>query len=140
MESPDNTAAVIYSVSTGNGIMKLSPAEWAYLEKRANLIRVWPWVGGVLLLLIVAFTAWLWFTVPYFVNPWAVFAALKSGTVPDSTLGVMAAMLPVVMLTLLAFAALMVFLMFVTLFNERRLIRFIQRQVESPDNEDNAPR
>ena len=118
--------------------MKLSPAERSYLEKRAKLIRAWPWIGGVLLLLIIAFTAWLWVTVPYFVDPWAVFAALKSGSVPVSTLAVMAAMLPVVMLTLLAFAALVVILMFVTLFNEHRLIRFIERESESPDIDQGA--
>jgi hypothetical protein len=100
----------------------------SFLEKRRRLTRLWPWVGSMLLLLLVALAAWLWVSVPWLINPWAVSAALESATLTDSTRTLMAAMLPVVMLTLLLVVAVMIVLAFAAFSNERRLIQLLRRQ------------
>lgn len=112
--------------------MKLSAEERLFVEKREILTRRWPWVGGILLLLLATLTVWLWLTVPYLVNPWAVSAGFASGTMPESTTLLMAAMLPVVMLTLLVMIAIVVTLAFVAFHNERRLIGLVQRLLNTP--------
>ncbi|GAA3531180.1 hypothetical protein [Zobellella aerophila] len=106
--------------------MKLSAAELSFVEKREKLTRYWPLFGGFILLLLVVLAIWLWVKVPYMVNPWVVAAGLKTGTLPESTLVLMAAMLPIMMLTFLVFAVAVVLLAFAAVSNERKLIGFIQ--------------
>lgn len=112
--------------------MKLSPEESLYIARRASLIRHWPWVGSILLLLVIAFTAWLWWSVPHLINPWAVTADLRSGTLTDAGILLMAALLPVVTLSFLVFVALTIVLAFAAFANERRLLDIINRQPAPP--------
>ncbi|WP_417616081.1 hypothetical protein [Oceanisphaera sp.] len=111
--------------------MKLSSEESLYLARRARLIHHWPWMGKILLALVIALTAWLWTSTPHLVNPWAVAADLQSGTLPESSLPLMAALLPMMTLTLLLFIVLAIGLAFSAFANERRLIRIINRRLAS---------
>jgi len=108
-------------------MMSRSPADTLYLAKRERLAKSWPVAGGIILLLLAALAAWLWLKTPYLINPWLVFEHIKSGTLPESTATVMVAMLPIVVLTLLVFAAVVVLLVFAALANERRIIRLLRR-------------
>lgn len=108
--------------------MKLSPAERLYVEKRERLTKLWPAFGAGVLLMLAALALWLWLRVPYFANPWAVAEALESGGLPESTITLMAAMLPVVVLMFLVFALAVVLLTFVAFSNERRLIQLVRRE------------
>ncbi|WP_116474937.1 hypothetical protein [Zobellella maritima] len=112
--------------------MKLSPEESLFVARRAALTSHWPWVGGVLLLLVIAFAAWLWWSVPHLINPWAVTADLQSGALSDTTIPLMAALLPVVTLTFLVFVALTIVMAFAAFANERRLIDIINRGLAPP--------
>jgi len=114
-------------------MMSLSHLEWSFLEKRSKLIRNWPWVGGGLLILLIALTIWLCVSVPYLVRPWMVAAGLKSGTLPHSTQLVMAELLPIVVLMFVTSAAIMVVYCFVAFSNERKLIQIIRWQVASQE-------
>ena len=100
----------------------------AYLKKRSKLIRRWPLVGGCLLFLLFLFAVWLWFSIPYLIDPWAVSSAIQAGSLSDSMKTLMAALLPVAVLTLLALTASLLAFVFVAFRNERKLIRMIRQQ------------
>ena len=107
--------------------MTLTTAERSYIKKRERLTRYWPFAGGGILALLFVLSIWLWIEVPHMINPWAVSASLKQGILAESTASLMAAILPVIMLTLLIFAGIVVILAFVAFANEHRLIRLVRR-------------
>jgi len=107
--------------------MKLTAKEIAYIEKREKRAKHWPLVGTCALAMVVGYGYWLWVTMPHLINPWAVMKSIEAGTLTDSRMSMMAAMLPVVMATLLVFVLVVVLLWFVSFRNEYRLIRLIQK-------------
>ena len=109
--------------------MSLSQAESLFVEKREKLTRLWPTFGFGTLIVLAAFAFWLWVEVPHLINPWGVGVSLEKGTLPESTMILMAAMLPIVMLFLIAVAGAIVILAFVAFSNERRLIQLLRREV-----------
>ena len=118
--------------------MGLSPAERRFVARRERLTGSWPLVGALLLVLLFVLLGWLWAEVPYLVDPWAVSAGLREGTLPGSTVDLMVAILPVVVLMLLVLACAVVLLAFAAFSNERRLIRLV-RKLE-PSGTADAPR
>ncbi|MGD2127870.1 MAG: hypothetical protein PVJ33_13005 [Lysobacterales bacterium] len=107
--------------------MNLSPMDRLYLEKRERMVRYWPWAGGALLLALLALAGWMWWNVPHLVNPWAVSMEIRAGTLSEASTLLMAAMLPVLALTFLVFAVVVVVLGFAVAANERRLLRMLRR-------------
>ncbi|MBN2894830.1 MAG: hypothetical protein JXK05_02940 [Campylobacterales bacterium] len=107
--------------------MALSSEEEALLAKRARRLKSWPYVGGGLLGLLGACGLWLWVKVPYLINPWALGDAIRGGSLSESTVLLLASMLPVVLLMLLLFAVAVVGLIFAAFANERKLIEMIRR-------------
>jgi len=112
--------------------MSLSQAESLFVEKREKLTKLWPTFGFGILFVLAAFAFWLWIEVPHLINPWVVRVSLEKGTLPESKMVLMAAMLPIVMLSLLAFAGAIVVLAFVAFSNERRLIQLLRREGVNP--------
>ncbi len=108
--------------------MYLNPTDQAFVDRRRRLLALWPYTGGGILAGLLGFTTWLWFFAPLMVNPWATVEALKSGSVEESTLYVMAVMLPILMLACLGAFVVMVGLFFAAFRNERRLIDILDRQ------------
>lgn len=96
------------------------------LARRERLVRLWPYAAIAMLALLVGCGGWLWWKAPLLINPLAVAEAVRAGTLPDATAGLMAAMLPVVTLGLLVVMA--VFVVFVTAMfrNERRLLAIVR--------------
>lgn len=117
--------------------MRLSKADKAFVEKRERRVKYWPLFGAALLVTLVTYGAWLWLKVPYLINPWYVIRRLDAGTLSESTMGVMAVMLPVIMATLLVFAFVVVLLWFMSFRNESRLIRLL-RELQDASEGDNA--
>jgi hypothetical protein len=107
--------------------VELTAEEEAFVEKRVKFARSWPLVGSAMLVLIFAFAAWLWFSNPLLINPWAVLSGLDSNTIEDTTLTLMAGMLPLVMLTCLFLLVVALVLSFAAFSNERRHIAVIRR-------------
>jgi HAMP domain-containing protein len=107
--------------------MTLSSAEKKFVEKRERRAKYWPYFGAASLVLVAAYGAWLWVTMPHLIRPWRVIESLEAGTLSESTMGVMAVMLPFVMAMLLVFAFIIVLLWFVAFYNERRLIRLVRK-------------
>ncbi|MFT5444958.1 MAG: hypothetical protein ACI9DC_000118 [Gammaproteobacteria bacterium] len=108
--------------------MSLSPAELLFIEKRERLTRQWPTFGFCLLFLFAGIVFWLWNEAPHMVDPWLVAASLEDGVLPESTMIAMAAMLPIVVLILIAAAGIFVLLGSVTCSNEYKLIQVLRRE------------
>jgi hypothetical protein len=114
--------------------MSYSTKDQKFVRKRERLISYWPVAGLSLLAVIAAYGVWLWFKVPYFINPWLVLEGVKAETLPESTTGLIVVMMPLIMLTLVGFMFVLVVLLFVVFYNERRLIRIIRDlEIETVD-------
>ena len=111
--------------------MSLTRAEARFVNKREKHTRHWPVFGFAALLLLAVLGLWLWIKVPHMINPWLVVAGLENGTLPESTMLVMGAMLPFVVLALLVFAGAFVLLAFKAFSNERKLIVLLRRECET---------
>jgi ABC-type enterobactin transport system permease subunit len=107
--------------------MLLKPEEGTFVDRREKLARRGPLACLVVLVLVVLLAVWLWRTSPLLINPWAVFSRLEADTMPEGTLSLMAAMLPVVMLACLGLLVAGAGLAFLAFSNERRHIRIIRR-------------
>ncbi len=81
--------------------MHLLAAQQKFLDKRKKLIVAWRWIGPLLLVAVLATLAWLFSQRPLLINPYEVINRIESGTIEGSTLALMAAMLP--MLVLMSF-------------------------------------
>ncbi len=114
--------------------MSLSKTDLRFVDKRERLTKHWPVVAVGILLMLAALACWLWWKTPYLINPWAVSVSLENGTLPESTLVLMAFMLPIVMLMFLLFASAVVVLLFAGFSNERRLIQLLRREGKNPAN------
>ena len=76
---------------------------------------------------------WFFVRVPNFINPLHVIEQLKSGTLPQSSLVVMAGMLPIVVLGLLLVCCAVIGFSFAFFSNERRYLRIIKDMQKSGD-------
>lgn len=117
----------------------LSPEQLAYVERRRRQIRYWPWVALLLTLLLAGLYLWLWHTMPWFVDPQALVAGLRDGSIDTNELAMLAA------LGNLAFVGcgllILVIIIFtsVALWNEHRLIRYLDHVASPvPDGETRA--
>jgi len=96
-----------------------------WLDSHRRLLRRWPLAGSVCLVGLVGLA--LWWRTPLLVGPWLVAERLRVYSLDhSSSLVLMAARLPVVVLVLLS--VMLVVLLFVTVAvaNERRLLRMVE--------------
>lgn len=107
--------------------MQLSDEEQRFLVKRARLVRTWRYVGAILLLMLIGLGIWLFLTMPLLANPLIVMEQLKSDSIPESMLMLMASMLPIVVLMCLALAVTTVLFTFAAFSNEKKYLKLIQR-------------
>ena len=80
-----------------------------------------------MLIVVFFFGGWLWRSNPLLIDPWAVSAGLKAGAIPGPTVTLMAALLPVAMLTCLFVLVVCLLFAFVAFSNERKQIAIIRR-------------
>ena len=107
--------------------MQLSDEERHFLVKRARLVRAWRYVGSILLAVLLGLAIWLFLTIPLLANPLVVMARLKSDSISESTLTLMAGMLPIVVLMCLVLAVTAVLFVFAAFSNEKKYLKIIQR-------------
>ncbi len=107
--------------------MQLTPGESRFITRRSSMGKYWPIAGWILVVMLLGLASWLWYQVPLFVNPWEVVHALEAGIIPDSSLYLMAIMLPVVVLAILVFTASGILLAWRVFANERQLLEIIKR-------------
>ena len=111
----------------------LAPEDLAFVERRRRALRSWPWIGGASLALLTALAVWLFVRTPNLVVPGRAVNEALSGRLEQSTLMVIAALLPTSMLALLAVAGAAIGLVFAARANELRLLKLLdQAQAGEP--------
>lgn len=98
-----------------------------FVEKRRKLVRWWNLVGSLTFGCLVAFVAWMFWSQPRLINPLHVVDELKAGGIPQATLEIMAALLPMVVLAIFFVLAVMIGFTFAMIGNERRYLKIIDR-------------
>ena len=97
-----------------------------FIRQRERLARWWTLVGSAMLAVFVGMAVWLFIRTPNFINPFHVIDQLKAGTLPHSSLVVMAAMLPIVVSGLFLVMCTVIGFVFMAFANERRYLRIIK--------------
>jgi hypothetical protein len=111
--------------------MKLDDTSAGFLAKRRRFARTWPWVGTSLLLVLGAFVAWMFVRNPLLINPLEVASLLEAGTLEESTLILMAGMLPIMLWLCLLILSIVIAFGFVMFSNERKYHRIIDKLLRS---------
>jgi hypothetical protein len=107
-------------------MISLTEQQKTFLDKRAKMVRIWPRVGALLIAVEIGLAGWLFWKHPLLINPQAVASRLRAGSLPDSTLSIMAAFLPFIMLVCLALLAVLILFSFIALANEKKHIEIIR--------------
>lgn len=107
--------------------MQLNDDDRRFLLKRAKLVRTWPFVGAILLTILIGLGIWLFLTRPLLVNPLNVMTRLENNSIPESTVTLMAGMLPIVVSMCLLLAVMIVLFVFAALSNEKKYLKIIQQ-------------
>jgi len=105
----------------------ISEAEIGLLERRGRLIRMWRYAGAAALAALVGFSCYLFVTNPLLINPFHVMKQIEADAIPDSTMVLMAAMMPIVFLVLMSVMVVLVLFAFAAFSNERRLLEIISK-------------
>jgi hypothetical protein len=111
----------------------LDEKDLEFIKKRSFFARWWTVVGIVMLAVLGVMALWLFVKVPNLINPLHVIEQLKAGTLQQSSLVVMAGMLPIVVLGLLLVCCAVIGFAFFS--NERRYLRIIKDMQKSEENE-----
>lgn len=105
----------------------LTEAEKLFVDRRRRLIRSWPYVGSGMLFLLASFLVWLVITKPLLANPFFVMTEIGRGAIAQSTLALMAGMLPVAVLAALFVCVAVVILAFTAFSNEKRYLALLEK-------------
>ena len=120
--------------------MQLSDEEHRFLSKRSRLLQAWRYVGTILLVILIGLGIWLLLSKPLLANPFIVMARLKSDSIPDSTMALMAGILPVVVLMCIVLAVTVVLFVFAAFYNEKKYLKIIRRESHgASSNQQNTP-
>lgn len=103
----------------------LSELDRAFLRKRAALVRAWPVAGGIMLAALILLTAWLLWSSPFLVNPYAMMDRLRERSIEPDMLQLMAGLLPVAVLCILVLVGALLAFSFAAFSNEKRHLRII---------------
>lgn len=120
-------------------MMNLAEHELRFLATRQQLARAWPWVGAAMLGTIIVCAAWLYLRVPLLVNPFAVAAQLRDGSLSAATVTLMAGLLPLAVLACLILALALLAFGYAAFANEKRYLAIVQRVAESGDASERTP-
>ncbi|MBU0730390.1 MAG: hypothetical protein KKE17_12425 [Proteobacteria bacterium] len=98
--------------------MKIKPKQKTFLGKRGRVIRACRYAGPVTLIAIILLPLILHAIAPQLVNPFEVVSGLQSGTLEQSSLVMMAILLPVLLLFVCLVLIIVICFVYVTIFNE----------------------
>ncbi|MDH4271099.1 MAG: hypothetical protein OEW18_03885 [Candidatus Aminicenantes bacterium] len=103
----------------------LTDQQRAFLKKRMKMVHSWPIAGITIIFLELGVAAWLLWKHPLLINPQAAMSKLRSGSLPDSTLSLMASFLPFVVIFCLGLLAILILFAFLALANEKKHMAII---------------
>lgn len=86
-----------------------------------------------MLVLLTGLGIWLFLNKPLLANPFEVMARLQSDSIPESTMVVMAGLLPIGVLTCLFLAAAVLVFAYTAFANEKKYLRILERCTLQPD-------
>lgn len=112
----------------------------SFLKKRRRMTRFWPVVGTLLLAGVLSFLVWMFLKKSLLVNPFEVTSRIDAGTLENSTVILMAGMLPVVFLACFLILIVVVLFAFSAFSNERKYQRIIDGLLRDWENEDDVHR
>lgn len=110
--------------------MEITNEEMRFVTKRRRFVKAWPLVGTILISLAIGLGVWLFLSKPLLANPFTVLSKLKSGSIPHSTLVLMAGILPIVVLMCIALVITIVLFVFASFNNERKYLAMVQRIID----------
>ena len=113
----------------------LTDAQNEFLKKRLRMTKTWPAVGVVLIIIELGLAGWLLWKQPPLINPQAVLSGLRTRSLPDSTLSLMATLLPFVVILCLAVVAVLILFAFLALANEKKHMAIIRSFQKSSSTE-----
>lgn len=105
--------------------MALELTDHQFLSKREKFVNAWPWLGGALIVLMLGYVGFLWFTKPLLANPVYVLEQLQQNAIPEATLVLMAGMLPEAILMCFGLAGALLAFSFSVMATEKRYLRLI---------------
>lgn len=106
--------------------MKLTVIDKEFVNKRRRLARFGIIVFPVCLVIIAGFGIWAYVDQPLLANPFEVARQIEGQEIDDTTIALMAVMLPIVMLVSIALTAAIIALAWAGLSNEKRYQRIIE--------------
>jgi hypothetical protein len=109
----------------------LTPEELTFVNQRSRLVKTWTYAGLGLMAVILGFAIWLNISTPYMINPWVVSSAVNAGIINQSTLNLMAVLLPYSMLATLMVLIICLLFFFIAFANERKHIAIIRKLTAS---------
>ena len=107
--------------------MDIQPREQKFLERRRQLLRAWRITGPVLLLALVAAGIFMFINYPLMFNPYVLTERLESSTLDETTLHLMALLLPVAMLMVFFMLLVVVLLVFELMSKDKKYLAIIDR-------------
>lgn len=117
----------------------MTPKQIAFLDSRRRQIRYWPWLAATLVLALAAAYAWLWQVAPINISPMRVLEQFHARTLADEEMIMLAARGTLALIGCGLFVLVLVLLVSLALWNERRLIRMIDDLMALPTHADGAP-
>lgn len=109
--------------------MSLTPEDYQFLREQRRLVSSWPLVGGGALFVLLVLYAWLSFSYPQLANPAYVYQQLKTNTLSDDVIIMLAMMAPVLLLMVFAVVGIMLGYVFAFMRKEKRLLDIIDRRM-----------
>ncbi|MFC2091547.1 hypothetical protein ACFLTD_02110 [Elusimicrobiota bacterium] len=106
--------------------MILDETQKSFIEKRKKLIKAWPFAGYAMLTVIGIFLIWQWIRIPIMVNPVEIISRINSGVMEQSTLFLIAVMMPVLFVSCFFILAVMILFIFLSISNEKKYHRIIE--------------
>jgi len=112
--------------------MRLDDGEKEFLINRMRFVRLWQYIGPVLICSIAFLGGWLYIRHPLLANPKYVLAKLQQGHIDRKTLELMATILPFITWLLIFLCLVVVLFIYAALSNERKYLAILTREAQDP--------
>ncbi|MGD9873882.1 MAG: hypothetical protein AB7T27_06385 [Kiritimatiellia bacterium] len=112
--------------------MNLTEEELKLISKREQLVKIWPVAAILSVVLLTGLAAWMLMAQPLLINPLAVMDGLKSGTISETTLALMAGLLPFSVSMCLLICVVMLLVASAAMAREKKYITALRRLTGGP--------
>ena len=106
--------------------MKLNENYGDFLEKRRRLLKAWRYAGPSLLLAILGLVVFLKVRTPLLIDPYEVVSRLEAGSLEQTTLELMAVLLPITMILVCFVLVMLVVFIYAAFSNEKKYRQILQ--------------